>query len=235
MSKGYDFYIDKCRLPVSPASLTITCGSGSRTINLINMGEINLLNKPKLKTVEFCCLIPQVKYPFGVYESGYRPAEAYVEYFKKLQSSEKPFQFIVSRGMPMGKRLFSTNIKVSMEDISVIEEWGNGFDVAVKIKLKQYRDFSVTTVKTHGLNSGALSSQRAASTVQPVPVTIGCNVIINGRLYGSSFGDAPGQTRTNYRGKINFINPDGSHPYHITTPDGLWQGWVTADSVEVVT
>lgn len=235
MSKSYDFYIDKCRLPVAPASLTITTSSGNRVVSLINMGEINLLSKPKLKTVEFCCLIPQVKYPFGVYESGYRPAEAYVEYFEKLQRSEKPFQFIVSRSMPTGKRLFSTNIKVSMEDISVIEDWGSGFDVTVKIKLKQYKTFSVSTVKTDGLNSGSPSSQRAPSTVQPVPASIGCNVIVNGRLYGSSYGEAPGQTRTNYRGKINYINPDGSHPYHITTPDGLWQGWVTKDSVEVVT
>ena len=51
-------------------------------------------------------------------------------------------------------------------------------------------------------------------------VTICCEMIVDRRLHGSSYGDASGQTRTNYRGKINFINLQGSHPYHITTPEG---------------
>lgn len=235
MSKnGYEFYIDKCRLPVAPPSLTISSDSGNRVITLIDKGEITLLNKPKLKTVEFSCLIPQVKYPFGVYQSGYRPAEAYVEYFEKLQREGKPFQFIVSRSMPMGKRLFGTNLKVSMEDIAVTESWDNGFDVAVRIKLRQYRGPTVRTVRLDGDSSGTVSEERAPSTVQSVPVTIGCNVTVNGRLYGSSYGDAPGQTRTDYRGKINFINPDSDFPYHVTAPDGGWQGWVAKDSVRIV-
>lgn len=137
----------------------------------------------------------------------------------------------------MGKALFSTNIKVTMESYTLTEKAGN-FDVTVKIKLKQYRDFGTKTAKIkseNGKNNLSAQNGRAASTVSEVPPFIGCDVIVNGRLHGNSYGEAPGQMRTNYRGKINFINPDGSHPYHITTPDGLWQGWVTAESVKVVT
>ncbi|MDE7060884.1 MAG: hydrolase, partial [Lachnospiraceae bacterium] len=59
-------------------------------------------------------------------------------------------------------------------------------------------------------------------------------VLVNGRLHRDSYGNGPGQTKNNYRGKINFINQKGSHPYHVTTPTGGWLGWVTADSVKGV-
>ncbi len=35
---------------------------------------------------------------------------------------------------------------------------------------------------------------------------IGSDVIVNGRLHRDSYGKGPGQTRTNYKGKINLIN-----------------------------
>lgn len=238
MSKtGYDFYLDKCLLPVSPQKLQIKINNANTTVTLINEGEVNLLKTAKLTDIEFECLIPQVKYPFAVYPNGFQAAEYYLEYFERLKTSKKPFQFIISRSKPSGKRLFSTNIKVSMESYTLTEKAGD-FDITVKIKLKQYREYGTKTAEIKndsGKSTMTEQNGRAASTVSEVPPTIGCDVIVNGRLHGNSYGEAPGQTRTNYRGKINFINPNGSHPYHITTPDGLWQGWVTVESVKVVT
>ena len=238
MSKnGYDFYLDKCLLPITPQKLQIKINNANSTVTLINEGEVNLLKTAKLTDIEFDCEIPQVKYPFSSYPNGFKPAEYFLDYFEKLKTEKKPFQFIVSRSMPTGKALFSTNIKVTMESYTLSEKAGN-FDVTVKIKLKQYREYGTktATIKSeNGKSTMAEQNGRAASTVSEAPPTIGCNVIVNGRLHGNSYGEAPGQTRTNYRGKINFINPAGSHPYHITTPDGLWQGWVTAESVKVVT
>lgn len=239
MSKnGYDFYLDKCLLPITPQKLQIKVNNANSTVTLINEGEVNLLKQAKLTDIDFECEIPQVKYPFAVYLGGFNGASYYLDYFEKLKTDKKPFQFIVSRSMPTGKSLFSTNIKVSMESYTITEQAKNGFDLNVKIKLKQYREYGTktATIKTDsGKTSANVQNKRADSTVQPSkPATIGCDVIVNGRLHGNSYGEAPGQMRTNYRGKINFINQGGSHPYHITTPDGLWQGWVTADSVKVV-
>lgn len=238
MSKnGYDFYLDKCLLPITPQKLQIKINNANSTVTLINEGEVNLLKTAKLTDIEFDCEIPQVKYPFSSYPNGFKPAEYFLDYFEKLKTEKKPFQFIVSRSMPTGKALFSTNIKVTMESYTLAEKAGN-FDVTVKIKLKQYREYGTktATIKSeNGKSTMAEQNGRAVSTVSEVPPFIGCDVIVNGRLHGNSYGEAPGQTRTNYRGKINFINPAGSHPYHITTPDGLWQGWVTAESVKVVT
>ena len=123
---GYDFYLDKCLLPVTPKKLTISISSQNKTVNLINEGEINILKKAGLTDIEFECEIPQVKQPYAVYtnSSGFRVATYFLDYFERLKTSEKPFQFIVCRRKPNGKNLFNTNIKVSMEDYKLTEDAG---------------------------------------------------------------------------------------------------------------
>ncbi len=216
MKNGYDFYLKDCLLPVAPEKLQININNANKTLTLINEGEINILKTPELSDIEFECRIPQVKYPFATYKSGFKDASYFLNYFEHLKTSKAPFQFIVSRTLPNGKILFSTNMKVSMENYKITEQAKDGFDLMVKIKLKQYRDYATKTVKIKQSGSAPkanVKNSRAQSTVQPLkPVGIGSDVIVNGRLHGSSYGDAPGQTLTNYRGKINFINLKGSHP-----------------------
>ncbi len=239
MSKnGYDFYLKDCLLPVAPDKLQVKVNSANDTVTLINEGEINILKTPELTDIEFECRIPQVKYPFATYKSGFKGASYFLSYFENLKISKKPFQFIVSRTLPTGKVLFSTNMKVSLESYTITERAKDGFDLTVKIKLKQYRDYNTKTVKVKisgGSAKATSKNSRPASTVQTSkPICIGSDVIVNGRLYGSSYGDAPGQTKNNYRGKVNFINLKGSHPYHVTSPEGGWLGWVTKGSVKGV-
>lgn len=121
---GYDFYLDKCLLPVTPEKLTISIENQNKTVNLINEGEINLLKKAGLTEVEFECEIPQVKQPYAVYtnSSGFRKASYFLDYFETLKTSQKPFQFIVCRKKPNGKSLFNTNIKVSLESYKLTED-----------------------------------------------------------------------------------------------------------------
>lgn len=231
---SYDFYLDKCLLPVPPSELVISQKGLNTTINLINEGEINLLKSPRLKEIRFKFLIPQVNgYPFSKYNGSFKEAKYYLDFMNGLNSSKRPFRFIVSRQMPTGKRLFSTNINVSMEELTVTETAEDGFDLTFEVKLKEYKSYmhASLTVKDGRAEE---NKGRVDSAVGDKAAVIGCEVIVNGRLHGNSFGEAPGQMRINYRGKINFINPKGTHPYHITTPDGLWQGWVTADSVKVI-
>ncbi len=147
---GYFFYLDKCLLPIAPGKLQISIKNENRTIKLINEGQVNLLKMAGLTDIEFECTIPQVEYPFAVYPSGFRSAGYYLEYFEKLKTRQKPFQFIVTRMMPDGTPLFGTNIKVSMEDYRITEDAEDGFDLSVKVKLKQYRGYGTKSVSVKG-------------------------------------------------------------------------------------
>lgn len=143
----YYFYLDKLLLPIAPEKLQLKIGNNNKTLTLINEGEINILKKAKLTDIEFDVLLPNVKYPFATYNGNFQNASYFLENIEKLKTSEKPFQFIVSRKMPSGKILFDTNIKVSLEDYTISEDAEEGFDVKVSIKLKQYKDYSTKTVQ----------------------------------------------------------------------------------------
>jgi len=161
---AYTFYMGSVMLPVPPAQLQLSIRNQNVTVTLIDEGEINIPKKPGLSEISFKVLIPQMQYPFARYEGKFKPAEFYLNYFKKLKVDQLPFQFIVARSLPSGTpevdlsnkekpvtikadSLFGTNIKVLLEDYKIIEDAGNGLDVDVEINLKQFRDYGTKTVK----------------------------------------------------------------------------------------
>lgn len=179
---GYDFYLKKCLLPIAPPKLSVKINNANETVTLINEGEINILKKAELTDIEFECRIPQEKYPFAVYKSGFKGADYFLDYFESLKTSKKPFQFIVCRKRPTGKRLFDTNIKVSMEDYKITEDAKNGFDILVKIKLKQWRDYGIKTVNI-SFNmekpKASVEPQREATT-SPAPAAAQTYTVVKG-------------------------------------------------------
>ena len=183
MSKaGYDFYLKKCLLPIAPDKLQIKINNANDTFTLINEGEINILKTPELTDIEFECRIPQVKYPFATYKSGFKGASYFLDYFESLKVDKKPFQFIVSRTMPNGKVLFSTNMKVSLEDYKITEQVKDGFDLTVKISLKQYRNYGTKTVNIKIATSkpkATVETPRAAET-SPAPPSTQTYTVVSG-------------------------------------------------------
>ncbi len=231
----YSFYLDRILLPVAPSKLSIGFKSHNKTLNLMNDGEINILKDPGLLDISFDVLIPNTKYPFSIYGSGFELADKYIEKINKLKTDKKPFQFIVTRTKPDGIPIFNTNIKVSLEEYEMSEDAEEGFDIMLSIKLKQYKVYSTKIVKIEKAKEDTpkveVIQERESD---PKEIMIGSDVIVNGVLHRDSYGKGAGQSRNNYKGKVNLINKKGSHPYHVTTPEGAWLGWVTEGSVKGV-
>lgn len=235
MSKtGYDFYLKKCLLPITPDKLQIKINNANETLTLINEGEINILKTAELTDVEFECRIPQVKYPFATYKSGFKGASYFLDYFESLKVDKKPFQFIVSRTMPNGKVLFSTNMKVSMEDYKITEQAKDGFDLTVKIKLKQYRDYGTKTVSIKIAASKPKATVQETRSTESKPATKSYKVgdIVNfhgGTHYYSSYPGAKGYSARAGKAKITIANGSGkAHPWHLIHTDSGSNvyGWV---------
>ena len=93
-NSGYDFYLGKCLLPVPPSKLSIKINNANKTVTLINEGEVNVLKKAELSDIEFECAIPQVRYPYAVYKSGFRGADFFLDCFEELKAGRQPFQFM---------------------------------------------------------------------------------------------------------------------------------------------
>ena len=144
---AYHFYLGKVLLPIAPSKLQIKIASKNKTTTLINDGEINILKDAGLTDISFEVLLPNVKYPFATYKSGFKNAKYFISEIEKLKVNKKPFQFIVSRVLPNKKVLFDTNMKVSLESYEIKEDAKSGFDVTVSIKLKQHRSYGTKTCK----------------------------------------------------------------------------------------
>jgi len=160
---AYMFYLKKGLLPVTPKDCKIKINGKNKKVTLINEGEINILKKPGLTDIEFECLLPNVRYPFAVYNSGFQNASYFLDYFEELKVTQEPFQFIITRAFPNGRALYNTNIKVSLEDYQIQEGADIGFDVKVKISLKQWKDYGTKTVAM------TIQQKKVVASPEPAP------------------------------------------------------------------
>ena len=140
---GYDVYLDKTLLPVAPDKISMRINGKNVTYDLINEGEMNILKLAGLTTVSFSILLPAVQYPFAVYRDGFKAPSHYLNILEELKQSRKAFQFIVTRnGIISGRtHLHNTNMTVSLEDYTIKDDAGEGFDIKVEINLKQFKEF----------------------------------------------------------------------------------------------
>lgn len=143
---AYTLYLGDIQLPIAPPSLELKVRNQNKTVTLINEGEINLLKSPGLTEIKFDMRIPQTRYPFADYPGGFEGAAVFLEKLEAHKVSKKPFQFICVRYSPDGKMLFDTNIQVSLEEYSILEDADEGFDVIVSVELEQYKAYGTKTV-----------------------------------------------------------------------------------------
>ncbi len=138
----YVFYIDRMQLPIAPAKLQLKVNNGNKTIDLMNIGEVNLLKMPKLSDISFeFRLISR-----GIYQEAESSAEAYLSKLESLKISKEPFRFIVTRKGVVGFE-HDTNMLASLESYTITEDANEGSDIFVSVNLKQYKEFGVTTIK----------------------------------------------------------------------------------------
>jgi len=219
----------KVQLPVNPEKLVVEAPGKNSTVSIVSLGDVNLLKIPGLKGISFESFIPVVNSGSYVQANAtvYAP-KFYQDFFEAVQSQREPINFVVSG--------LNVSLKMAVEDF---EYWWEGSDpdMHYKLTLKEYRDFSTGIVQL-SVPTVAKPVPIVAPTAPrkntPKKVTVGSKVRVNGRLHRDSYGSGPGATEKNAIRLVNFIASGRSHPYHVTTLDGGWRGWVTASSVEVI-
>ena len=141
---AYSMYLAGVLMPITPSKVKVKINNQNETLTLINGEEINILKSAGLTDVSFDLLLPQVSYPFT--NGGAQSADYYLSLFERLKTAKQPFQWILNRSMPNGKRLFYTNLTVGMEDYQITDDAEEGFDITVTVSLKQYRHYGTKTV-----------------------------------------------------------------------------------------
>lgn len=161
---AYKMYLAGALMPITPSKVTVKINNQNKTMTLINGEEINILKAAALSDVSFELLLPQVSYPFT--NGGAQSASYYISLFERLKNSKEPFQWILNRQRPAGGMFFYTNLTVGMENYELVDDAGAGFDVKVKVSLKQYRAYGTKTVK---LKPAPTPAEKPKATVQSAP------------------------------------------------------------------
>ena len=166
---SYLVYLGNLLLPVPPESIQTKIQNQNSTITLINEAEYNFLKSPGLTEISFDILLPAFKYPFAVYENGFKDQKYYLDEIKKLKLDKKPFKFSVNRELPNGKGLYDTEFKnVSLEEYTIKEEADNGFDLTVSIELKEYNTNKTSTSDISEDGTITEEKQREESSSAPL-------------------------------------------------------------------
>ena len=211
------------KMPVNPNNIELRGRGDNQTVNIVSLGEVNLLNPRQLNEFEVRSFFPSTSNaPYVLTRTDFRPPQFYIDFFNGIREDENPVLFVLS----------DTNISmlVSVEVFDYRRKHGTD-DIDYTLRLKEYKQYSTRTVTVSlNANRANVAPPRPAPATS-TPITIGARVIVNGRLHRDSFGGGPGQAEINATRLVNFIQKGRSHPYHVTNLEGGWRGWVTADSV----
>lgn len=222
------------QLPVNPEKLEVSVDGNNKSTEIIQIGEITLIKKKKLAKISWESWLPYEGWWPGIRTKGsFQSADFYVSFITKIREDCKPARLIVT-GVGL-------STLVSVEDFEWWRQGGDHEDTYYSISLKEYKEFSIAVLAPKvtpaapatpkPVTSVGTVAPKAKVTPAPTQITVGCEVILNGRVHYDSYGSKPGKTFSNYRGKVNLINKKGSHPYHVTTPSGGWLGWVLESAV----
>ena len=130
----YYFYINDVLLPVTPSEISVKIKNQNKTVNLADGSEFNIVKLPGLSEISFDCLLPNVRYPFAVYENDFLNGKYFLDMFEDLKLNKSVFKLRIIRKEGFGNTVFDCTI----EDYTIKESANNGFDYTVSLKLKQY-------------------------------------------------------------------------------------------------
>ena len=147
-----DYYLsfnnnkERIRLPVIPSYFEVTIPHQNTTVNINELGEINLIGKTGLVSMTIESFFPNQQYSFCLYRDFQKPYE-YIKQLLKWKDSGKPIRVIVT-GTPI-------NYAMAIESLIYSEVDGTG-DVYFTLEVREYKFIKTPSSNTLTTNSRTL-------------------------------------------------------------------------------
>lgn len=126
-------------LPVLPEKIECNEEGDNKTFNIINLGEVNTISKPKLTEISFESYFPKHKGPYVSSEQLFEPS-FYISKIREWIEKGQKIRFIFVGGPLQINDLFT------IENFKYSEEGGAVGDIDYSIELKRYRTFAAKKV-----------------------------------------------------------------------------------------
>ncbi|MBY6844667.1 LysM peptidoglycan-binding domain-containing protein [Clostridium botulinum] len=126
-------------LPVLPEKIEFDEDGNNKTYDIINLGEINTINLPKLIEISFESFFPKHKGPYVSSEQLFEPS-FYIAKIREWRDKKQKIRFIFT-GSPL-----EINDLFTIENFKPSEEGGDVGDVHYSIELKRYKNYAAKKV-----------------------------------------------------------------------------------------
>ncbi|WP_434290929.1 LysM peptidoglycan-binding domain-containing protein [Clostridium botulinum] len=152
-------------LPVLPEKIEFDEDGNNKTYDIINLGEINTINKPKLMEISFESFFPKHKGPYVSSEQLFEPS-FYIAKIREWRDKKQKIRFIFT-GSPL-----EINYLFTIENFKPSEEGGEVGDVHYSIELKRYKNYAakkvvIVTPKTSAANQSVKKVIANSKAVRP--------------------------------------------------------------------
>lgn len=141
----------KFQLPVKPSDYTIGVASNNTTLNVIKVGDINLIGNSGLREISLSSFFPAKDYNFSNNSNRKTPL-TYVEKIEAWRTAKEPIRVIITGVL---------NMECTIESFSYGEQDATG-DIYYLLALKEYKKVKV---KNATVNTEAQST-RSTKTVE---------------------------------------------------------------------
>ena len=121
-------------IPVLPEKIEISENSNNKIYNLINLGDINTINKPKLMEISFESYFPKHKGPYLSSEQLFEPS-FYISKIREWREKKQKIRFIFVGGPLEVNDLFT------IENFKLNENGGEVGDIYYNLELKRYQKY----------------------------------------------------------------------------------------------
>lgn len=127
-------------LPVLPEKIEINEDGDNETFNVINLGEVNTINKPKLSEISFESYFPLNRGPYVSSEELFSPS-FYINKIREWRDKKQKVRFIFTGGSPL-----ELNDLFIIEGFKLSEKGGEVGDIYYSIELKRYKPYAAKKV-----------------------------------------------------------------------------------------
>lgn len=167
-----EYHKELTQLPIAPGEITYKMGSKNKVIELMNIGDVNVLKDPALKEINFDILLPDKQLPFAVYlDNIFTEPRYFLDRFEKYKIEKVPVRFILSKLDVPKERVLDVedvNMLVSLENFTIKEKGGAVGDVYVSLDLKQYKEYGTEIVSLQSVQ-GATKPTVKATVIENRP------------------------------------------------------------------
>jgi LysM repeat protein len=127
------------KIPVLPEKIEFNESGDNKSFDIVNLGEVNIINLPKLTSVNFESYFPLNRGPYVSSEELFKPS-VYISKIREWRNKKQKIRFIF-RGSPL-----AINDLFTIENFKCSENGGEVGDIYYSMELKKYKPYAAKKV-----------------------------------------------------------------------------------------